>query len=227
MTSKHGRLSILVVALTLSACTTAGGAPSSDATQPPVAIQPAPVIVPPSAVVASPTPTPVPSASPEASSGDVDKRQADGRADRPLLHPDPGRGVAAHRRRARPGQTPGGGPGHDLHVGQGHDRGQGLPDCADHSGGRQGLLRGAQERDPGRGAYHRAPGLLRWLSDRQGCPYPAGPSAGSSSSMDRTSSSCTAACPPAVTTRSRAAPSSSPGACPEPAFPAPNPDALR
>ena len=71
MTSKHGRLSILVVALTLSACTTAGGAPSSDATQPPVAIQPAPVIVPPSAVVASPTPTPVPSASPEASSGDV------------------------------------------------------------------------------------------------------------------------------------------------------------
>ena len=71
MTSKHGRLSILVVALTLSACTTTGGAPSSDATQPPVAIQPAPVIQPPSAVVASPTPTPVPSASPEASSGDV------------------------------------------------------------------------------------------------------------------------------------------------------------
>ena len=71
MTSKHGRLSILVVALTLSACTTAGGAPSSDATQPPVAIQPAPVIVPPSAAVASPSATPVPSASPEASSGDV------------------------------------------------------------------------------------------------------------------------------------------------------------
>ena len=70
MTSKHGRLSILVMALTLSACTSAGGAPSSDATQPPLAIQPAPVIVPPSAAVASPTPTPVASASPEASSGD-------------------------------------------------------------------------------------------------------------------------------------------------------------
>ena len=35
MTSKHGRLSILVVTLTLSACTSAGGAPSGDATQPP------------------------------------------------------------------------------------------------------------------------------------------------------------------------------------------------
>jgi hypothetical protein len=68
MTSKHGRLSILVVTLALSACTSAGGAPSSDATQPPLAIQPAPVIVPPSAAVASPTPTPVASASPEASS---------------------------------------------------------------------------------------------------------------------------------------------------------------
>jgi hypothetical protein len=72
MTSKHGRLSILVVTLTLSACTTAGGGPSSDATQPPVAIQPAPVIVQPTAAVASSTPTPVPSASPEASSADVD-----------------------------------------------------------------------------------------------------------------------------------------------------------
>lgn len=73
MTSKHGRLAILVVILTLSACTTAGGGPSSDATQPPVAIQPAPVIVQPTAAVASPTTTPVPSASPEASSADVDE----------------------------------------------------------------------------------------------------------------------------------------------------------
>ena len=69
MTSKHGRLSILVVALTLSACTTSGGAPSSDATQPPVAIQPAPVNLQPTPVAS--TPTPEPSASAEPSSGDV------------------------------------------------------------------------------------------------------------------------------------------------------------
>ena len=39
MTSKHGRLSILVVTLAVSACTSAGGAPSGDATQPPAASQ--------------------------------------------------------------------------------------------------------------------------------------------------------------------------------------------
>ena len=81
MTSKHGRLSILVVALTLSACTTAGGAPSSDASQPPVAIQPAPVIQQPTAVVASPIPTPEPSASTEASSGDASGKPTAGPTD--------------------------------------------------------------------------------------------------------------------------------------------------
>ena len=82
MTSKHGRLSILVVALALSACTTSGGAPSSDASQPPVAIQPAPVIPEPTAVVASPTPTPVPSASPEANSeGDASGQPTAGPTD--------------------------------------------------------------------------------------------------------------------------------------------------
>jgi hypothetical protein len=70
MTSRHGRLSILVLTLTLGGCTSSGGAPSSDATQPPVAIQPAPVVLQPTAVVASPTPTSMPTASPAPSSGD-------------------------------------------------------------------------------------------------------------------------------------------------------------
>ena len=66
MTSKYARLATLVVTLTLAACTTSAGAPSGEATQPS-----APAVLQPTAVVASPNPTPAATASPTASSDAV------------------------------------------------------------------------------------------------------------------------------------------------------------
>jgi hypothetical protein len=67
MTPRYGRLSLLVIALTLGACTSSGGAATSEPTQPPAAKAPV-VNLQPSVLTA--TPTPEPSASPSASPSD-------------------------------------------------------------------------------------------------------------------------------------------------------------
>ena len=170
MTSKHGRLSILVVTLTLSACTTAGGAPSSDATQPPVAIQPAPVIVPPSAVVASPTPTPVPSASPEASSGDVASGKPTAGPTDPcstLTQAEASQliGVALG-----PGKRQVADPDTICTWAKGTTEVKVFLTAPTTPAAAKAYYEAHKSEIPAGAHHHRAPGLLRWLSDRQGVP---------------------------------------------------------
>jgi hypothetical protein len=76
MTSKYARLSMLVVTLTLGACTSSAGGATTDPTQPPAAAQVPVVNLQPSVLTATPTPEPTASPSPGPSDASAAESQA-------------------------------------------------------------------------------------------------------------------------------------------------------